>query len=57
MYVMGDFIRMGLLELWGMRTKHELQNSYPQSDSNSVPSTYEANALPLGNKVWIQSRG
>ena len=41
---MVDFICMGLLDLWGAQTEnYKMKNSCPKWDSNSGPSTYEAN--------------
>ena len=45
-YVIVDFICMGLLDLWGMRTvNYKMKNSCPQWDSNPGSSAYEANAV------------
>ena len=47
-YVIVDFIRMGLLDLWGAPTEnYKMKNSCPQWDSNQGPSAYEANALSV----------
>ena len=43
---MGDFICMGLLDLWGAQTEnYKMKNSCPQWDSNRGPSAYKANTL------------
>ena len=44
---MVDFIRMGLIEVWGCESivNYKMKKSCPQSDSNPVSSAYEANAL------------
>ena len=45
-YVIVDFICMGLLDLWGaLKENYKMKNSSPQWDSNPVPSDNEANSL------------
>ena len=47
-YIMIDFICMGLLDLWGARNEYyKMKNSYPQWDSNPVLSGYETNLLSV----------
>ena len=56
---MVDFIRMGLLELWGSRVEHKLQNVRFLSTVGfePEPSAYEANALPLSYEDWCLKSG
>ena len=43
---MVDFIFMGVVDLFGTRTKnYKMKNACPQWDSNPPPSAYYANAL------------
>ena len=47
-YVMVDFVFMGLLDLWEAQTKNDkMKNSCPQWDSSPGPSAYEAKSLSV----------
>ena len=48
LFVMADFIFMGLLDLWRARTEnYKLKRACPQWDSNPVPSANEAISLSV----------
>ena len=58
MYVLVNFICMGLLELQGTQSKnYEIKSSCPHWDSNPVYSPYEADALPIAPRDLIPTFG
>ena len=55
-YIMVDFICMGLLDLWGARTENnKMEISCPQLDSNPGPFTSEANSISVVLLVEISN--
>ena len=48
MYVIADFIYIGLHELQGAKTEnYKMKNYYPQRDSNPILSAYEVKTLSI----------